>query len=77
MSRYDTCRDRYRPIIARVLDETRGGTESEIRKALRDAFPSGERAYWPYKVWLDEIRVQRGKKRPKAKAAGPDEPELC
>jgi len=32
--------------------------EKKIREALWDAYPFGERKYWPYKVWLDEIKRQ-------------------
>ena len=56
-------RDRARPIIAKVLAETKGQSEPEIRKALKDAYPFGERKYHPYKIWLHEIAVQRGKKK--------------
>ena len=34
----------------------------ERRKALREAYPAGERKYHPYKVWLDEIARQTGRK---------------
>lgn len=54
-----TLRDECRPRIARVLEATKGQTEREIRRALREAFPWGIRKYWPYKVWLSEIRRQR------------------
>lgn len=27
---------------------------------LREAYPFGERAHWPYKVWLEEIRTALG-----------------
>lgn len=60
---YRSWRDIARPIIARVLLETKDKTEQEIKKALFDAYPFGERRYHPYKVWLDEIRRQRGKKK--------------
>lgn len=53
-------RDYARPIIQQVLKETAGKPEKEIRQALIDAYPFGERKYHPYKIWLDEIRVQRG-----------------
>lgn len=56
-------RDRARPIIAKVLAETKGQSESEICKALKGAYPFGERRYHPYKIWLHEIAVQRGKKK--------------
>lgn len=50
---------RARQVVALVLRETQGQDEAAIRKALREAYPFGERKYWPYKVWLDEIRRQR------------------
>jgi len=52
-----------RPVIAGVLAENTGKSEKEIRAALRLAYPLTERMYWPYKVWLDEISRQLGKKR--------------
>lgn len=30
------------------------GTEQELRAALREAYPFGERKMWPYKCWLIE-----------------------
>jgi len=61
-----TWRERARPIIAEVLSETQGQSESSIRKALCDAFPFGPKQYHPYKIWLDEIKAQRGLKKTKA-----------
>ncbi len=48
------------PIVAAVLEETKGQTEKEIRKALREAYPFGDRVNWPYKAWLKEVHIQRG-----------------
>jgi hypothetical protein len=45
-------------IVYDVLERTKGQTPAEIRKALKEAYPFGERAMHPYKVWLDEIRRQ-------------------
>lgn len=59
-----TWRARATPIIAGVLSDTAGKPESEIRKALRDAYPFHMRKYHPYKIWLDEIKRQRGTKPP-------------
>lgn len=53
------------PIIHRVLQETKGKPEKEIRAALHDAYPFGQRSLHPYKIWLDEIKMQRGKKKHK------------
>ena len=38
---------------------------------LRDAYPFGERAYWPYKAWLKQVKAwkaahARGAKAPSA-----------
>ena len=52
------------PIIAKVLAETEGMPQGDRLKALRDAYPFGERKYHPYKIWLDEIARQTGKKPP-------------
>lgn len=60
-----TWRDSAKPIIAEVLKITRGRTEQEIRKALKEAYPWGVRAMHPYKIWCDEIKVQRGLKKKK------------
>lgn len=54
-----TWRDRARPIIAETLADNKDKSEKEIRKALRDSYPWGERAMHPYKIWCDEIKVQR------------------
>lgn len=56
-----TWREHYAPIITAVLKAHPEDTP-ERRKALRDAYPAGERAHWPYKVWLDEVALQTGKK---------------
>lgn len=64
---YQTWREHCAPIIAKVLADTKGLTEKEIKKALRDAYPYGERAMHPYKIWCDEIKIQRGLKKRKLK----------
>jgi hypothetical protein len=69
-------RDIFAPIIADVI--RRIGTEDmrRLRSELRKAFPAGERRYWPYKVWLDEIRIQLGRKKIKQKRTTPTPAEL-
>ncbi len=52
-------REVSRPIIYKVLQSTQGLTDKEIRKALREAYPFGQRSMLPYKMWLDEIKKQR------------------
>ena len=51
------------PIIAKVLAETKGKPEAEVRSALRTAYPFGPREHHPYRIWLDEIRIQTGRRR--------------
>lgn len=53
-------RDVAAPIIRRVILEVGRDDEKKLRKALREAYPFGERAYTPYKIWLDEIKRQVG-----------------
>ncbi len=65
MARGKTWRDGCKEIIYNTLKDNEGKTEREIRKALREAYPFGERQYHPYKVWCDEIKIQRGLKRTK------------
>ena len=58
-----TWRDYAKPIINRVIREVGTDDKKKLRKALRDAYPFGERRYYPYKVWLDGIKIQLGEKK--------------
>ncbi len=60
------------PIISRVLANCNeaGADEKSILESLREAYPFGERKYHPYKIWLSEIAIQRGRK-PKLGTFGP------
>lgn len=53
-------RDRYRLIIAATIatSQAAGHNRRELRRELRKVCPLTERKYWPYKIWLDEIRRQ-------------------
>ena len=51
------------PFIAEVLTANAGRPEHVIRAALRAAYPFGPREHHPYRIWLDEIRVQTGRRR--------------
>lgn len=57
---YSYWRVQAAPIIRRVLTETTGKSEREIRAALKAAYPFGPRKYHPYKIWLSEVKRQRG-----------------
>lgn len=60
-------RTKARELVAEVLQQTKGDDDGAVRRALREAYPFGNRRYWPYKVWLDEIHRQRqiGKHAPR------------
>lgn len=54
-----TWRDVARPIIAEVIRACgKECDEKFIRKAISGNYPFGERKYWPYKVWCDEVNRQ-------------------
>ena len=57
-----TWREKAAPIIAAGLAKYPEDNR-ERKKALRDAYPFGVREYHPYKIWLDEIRRQTGRKK--------------
>lgn len=48
--------------VHRALPET--ATLAERKKALKDAYPFGERAYWPYKAWCKARRQYLAKYEP-------------
>jgi len=51
------------PIVKEVLAAMAGRPEHEIRAALHAAYPFGPRKHHPYKISLDETRVQTGRRR--------------
>lgn len=56
-------RDIARPIIAKVIKDNPGLDDKDMKKKISEEYPFGERAMHPYKIWLDEIKVQLGKKK--------------
>lgn len=52
-----------RKVISKVLEENRDVDAKTLRAKLRDAYPFGAREHHPYKIWLDEIKVQTKRKR--------------
>jgi hypothetical protein len=70
-----TWRDSARPIIARVIEEVGLDDRKALRKALREAYPWQMRRNHPYKIWLDEIAIQTGKK--KLPKPGRKQPKSC
>jgi len=72
-------REISKPIIAEVL--SRGLDPKKQKRALRKVYPFGERARYPYKIWLDEIKRQTGAKPPlgshlKKEVVDPDQQKL-
>lgn len=59
-----TWRDVCRQIIKRTLAQSAGKSETEIRKALKEAYPFENIKFTMYLVWLNEIHLQRKSKRP-------------
>jgi hypothetical protein len=57
------------PIIAETVARVGRDDIKALRRALRDAYPFGERKYHPYKIWCDEVRRQLGLRK------GPSVPE--
>lgn len=60
-------RDSARSYIREVITENPGIEKKELRKLISKAYPYGERAHHPYKIWLDEVKVQLGLKKKKIK----------
>lgn len=54
-------RDIAAPIIREVIACEGRDDMKKLRRALRDAYPFGERKYLPYKVWCDEVSKQVGR----------------
>lgn len=67
MSKQRTWRDISRPIIADVIGRVGRDDPKKLKKALFEAYPFRERRFWPYKVWLDEIKIQLHGKKSKSK----------
>jgi len=76
MAKFKSWRDSAKPIIQRVILENSGKDIKTIRKALRDSYPFGQRAYHPYKIWCDEIRMQLKLKKIKPENNNPNQLEL-
>lgn len=56
-------REHARKVISKVLAENHGADKKVIAKKLREVYPFGERLHHPYKIWLDEIKVQTKQRR--------------
>jgi len=64
-----------RPLVAQIIKETKGQDEKVVRKALREGYPWGEKAMYPYKIWRDEVRRQLGLKVVRRSPISSDAPD--
>lgn len=63
-------REHSREIIREVLAKLPAtATPDEAKKAVSDAYPFGERAMHPYKIWLSEVRAQIEQRFPEVRRA--------
>ena len=61
----DTWRGAAQAVLQDVFAELpAAATIQQARKAIKDAYPFGQRAMWPYKVWCDEARLWMEKRFP-------------
>ena len=58
-------RTKARPIVNEVMDRVGIEDMKGLRAELRNAYPFGQKAMFPYKMWLKEIKFQiAARKRP-------------
>ena len=67
-----------RLVIQQLISENPGCTVDEMRKLVSEAYPFGQRAMHPYKVWLSTVREILGPspKALKAQRANDDQHPL-
>ena len=53
-----TWRQHCTPIIAQIIAQNPDLSEKELRKVISAAYPYGQRAMHPYKVWCSEVNKQ-------------------
>lgn len=57
MSRW---RDQAQAVIREVVAENPGSTGAELRALLNARYPFGERRYYPYRIWCQEVAIACG-----------------
>jgi len=53
-----TWRENAAPVISKVIQANPEADEKTLRKLISAAYPFGQRAYHPYKIWLSEVKKQ-------------------
>ena len=62
--RYTTWRERADAVLTALYAAAEADGRTPSLAEIREAYPFGQRAMWPYKVWIEEVRwFRRG--RPK------------
>ena len=51
-------REQSAAVIAKVISEHGTEDNNALRRAISQAYPFGERRYYPYKIYLDETKKQ-------------------
>jgi hypothetical protein len=51
-------REKARPVIAGVIAKVGTADPARLARELRAAYPFGEKAQHPYRIWRDEVRRQ-------------------
>jgi hypothetical protein len=62
MTRSYSWREIASPIIRETISNAGTNDMKHLRRELSKAYPFGQKKYYPYKVWLDEIKQQLGTK---------------
>lgn len=55
-----TWRSQAATVIFDVIRQNPGMEPKKLRKLISAAYPFGERKYYPYKIWCDEVKRQLG-----------------
>lgn len=63
-------RRRARTVITKVISEVGPKDLKKLKRAISAAYPFGVRKMHPYKIWLDEVRLQLAQFSPSGGEAG-------
>lgn len=70
MSRESQWRRKAKAVITKVIREVGSENLNELRRAISVAYPFGERRFHPYRIWVDEVRLQLAQFQPPGKQVG-------
>ena len=51
-------REKAAPIINEIIQANPTIDDREVKQLISNAYPFGQRAYHPYKIWLSEVKRQ-------------------